>query len=97
MSELQGKRWNELLHKRLDDHGFTIHHIKEWREQQCETGRPSGLADFYELHGLCFDCQSMGVKFLGERDDVGIWDVCNTCQGTGKAVRSEWKNPISPL
>jgi hypothetical protein len=94
MSE-QGRRWNELPHKRLEDHGFSINRIKDWRKREFDAGRPSTLSDFYDAHGLCFDCQSMGVQYLGERNGSALWDFCGTCRGTGLATRAEWQRPIS--
>jgi hypothetical protein len=85
----------------LDDHGFSILKIKNWREVEYRADRPHGLADFYVAHGLCSDCGAQGVRMIGwiepstEEDfeaakalDVKLlplWEVCPACSGTGKA------------
>jgi hypothetical protein len=95
----------------LEQHGFSILGIKEWREKEYDAGRPNGLDDFYAFHGLCFDCQSNGVQMVGwsdpadgeevaaakalEVEQLPVFAVCTTCDGTGKADRSKWKKPAA--
>jgi len=54
-------------------HGFSIQAVKEWRAQEFDAGRPSGLEDFYRAHGLCLDCRANGSRLLGCQwiDDKG--------------------------
>ena len=52
-----------LVHK----HGLTIQAIKQWREQQQESGLPSSLEDFYRAHGFCWACRSEGALLVGVR------------------------------
>jgi hypothetical protein len=95
--------------KRLEDHGFDLVKIKEWRKAEADAGRPSGLDDFYAAHGLCRDCGSYGARMIGwskpvneidakASEELGLeqlpfYEVCSTCQGTGKAERSKWQLP----
>jgi len=50
-----GKKFNEINHKttRLEEHGFSLIAIREWREQESVAGRPSSFNDFYRIHGIC--------------------------------------------
>ena len=48
-----GKRIQWL---RLEDHGYSLVGIKEWRTRELEAGRPSSLRDFYAAHGICAAC-----------------------------------------
>jgi hypothetical protein len=93
----------------LENHGFSINKIKEWREHAFREGRPHELADFYATHGLCYDCGGQGVLMIGwsePRDEkegeaakalnvteLPVYEVCSTCRGSGKADRSSWKKP----
>jgi len=93
--------------KRLEDHGFNLVKIKEWRRAEADAGRPSGLDDFYAAHGLCKDCGSYGARMIGWSkptneiytnaaeelgvDQLPLYETCPTCNGTGKAERSKWK------
>jgi hypothetical protein len=74
--------------------------IREWREARTESGLPNSLEDYYAAHGLCFDCQAHGAQMIGWSEPVTpvdfqaaddfslekfpLYDVCPTCQGTGK-------------
>jgi hypothetical protein len=91
----------------LEDHGWSIQKIKEWREVEFDAGRPNGLGDFYAAHGLCFDCGSTGVQMIGwskpagpeefqaceelGTDELPLYAVCPTCMGSGTAPRIAWK------
>ena len=95
---------------RLEDHGVDLVKIKEWRKAEMDAGRPSGLDDFYDAHGLCLDCGSSGAQMIGWSkpssatdiraaeefglEELTLYDVCPTCQGTGRAERSEWKGAV---
>jgi hypothetical protein len=73
--------------------------VRAWREQQTEL-EPRTLEDYYKVHGLCFDCLGQGAKMIGWSDpatsedleavralnleQLPLYDVCPTCQGTGK-------------
>lgn len=92
---------------RLEDHGFNLFAIRDWRAAEFDAGRPNGLGDFYAAHGLCFDCRSEGVQIVEWRspidridveraaalgiEKVPIYERCSTCGGSGKANRSQWK------
>jgi hypothetical protein len=98
--------------KSLEEHGFDLVKIKEWRNAEADEGRPSGLDDFYAAHGLCMDCGSYGAQMTGWSkpssasdiraaeefglEELPLYDVCPTCQGTGRAERSQWKGTIIP-
>ena len=105
--ELKVRGKNGLLPFRgLEYFGFSIDYIKDWRAREHSAGRPSGLEDFYELHGLCIDCLSKGVRDIGWSEPsemeieaanergmklLPLYEVCPTCDGTGKADRSKWE------
>jgi hypothetical protein len=84
--EKRGKLWSELSsHTSLEEHGLTTSAIKKWRQREFDAGRPSELKDFYEVHGLCFECRCSGAVMVSWNDDVGapLWEVCPVCKGTG--------------
>jgi hypothetical protein len=58
----------------LRKHGFTLETVKEWRAQQHEAGRPSGLDDFFRAHGMCHQCAGEGRLVTGVRwrDEEGL-------------------------
>jgi hypothetical protein len=93
------------------DHGFTMAAIKEWREAQHAKGLPNSLGDFYAAHDLCFDCEGHGVQMTGwtqplpeevrvakelNVERLPLYSVCETCHGTGRAPRSEWRKTDCP-
>ena len=41
----------------LEDHGFSLFVIRDWRATEFDAGRQNGFDDFYAAHGLCFDRQ----------------------------------------
>ena len=82
----QGVRWNETkgaasggIHKRIFE-------IKQWREQEHNAGRPSGLEDWFRAHELCFACKSSGTdpSPTGWDGDFPLFSDCETCGGTGR-------------
>lgn len=90
--------------------GQSINHIREWRARQ-PAGERSGLEDFYEAFGLCFDCLACGVipadfsspsaaeiaEYSGKLPDLlPKYEQCPTCCGTGKAPRTRWKFTWEP-
>ncbi len=93
--------------KSLEDHGFDLVKIKEWRTAEAGAGRPSSLEDFYAANGLCFDCGAYGARMIGWSnptneievkaavelgvDQLPLYETCRTCNGIGKADRSEWR------
>src|SRR5215471_16746507 len=91
-----------LRFRTLEEHGFSLKMIKEWRERETAAGRPSGLADFYAAYGLCFDCESHGARMIGwgagpaetevsnsfGTEELPLYGVCSTCGGSGHAPRS---------
>ena len=83
-----GRKYDELGYKakRLEDYGFSLLGIKEWRAQETAAGRPSGLDDFYRTHGICAACKCSGIQMTGwdELDQVPLWTICPTCGGTGR-------------
>jgi hypothetical protein len=87
-----GKKFNEINHKttRLEEHGFSIIAIKEWRERELAAGRPSSLDDFFRIHGICSTCKCYGLQMTGWHGEAGVplWTVCPTCGGTGRVPPS---------
>ena len=83
-----GQKYDELNHRalRLEDHGFSLLGIKEWRAIEMAAGRPSGLNDFYRIHGVCAACKCSGVLMTGwdEHNQVPLWTICHVCSGTGR-------------
>lgn len=43
-------------------HGFTLRQIWEWRCAESSAGRPSGLYDFYNAHGIAHGMPSKQPK-----------------------------------
>jgi len=63
--------------------------IKAWRAARYEAGLPSGLKDFYEVNGFCFQCNGTGWREEdGYRRNGYRYRACGGCNGTGKAVQS---------
>ena len=104
-------RKGSIPYRGLEYFGLSINHIKQWREREYDQGRPSGLEDFYAVHGLCFDCGSTGVREIGYshpseseteaanelgREQLPVYGVCATCGGTGKADRAKWVVRLKP-
>ncbi len=58
----------------LTRRGFSIGAVKQWREREHESGRPSGLDDFYRAHQICVECGGHGSFVTGVRwrDTDGI-------------------------
>jgi hypothetical protein len=80
-----GKKLSEIIRRTsLEEHGYDLMAIKEWRAREHHAGRPSGLDDFFRSHGLCVACRCHGVVLTGW-DDSGesLWEVCPVCWGTG--------------
>ena len=88
------------------DHGFSLDAIKEWPSAQHAAGLPDSLADFYEAHGLCLDCGGHSVQMIGwsaprpgevgaaeelNVEELPVYNVCDTCHGTGRSRRSQWR------
>lgn len=85
-----GQKYRELIHigKRLEDHGLSLLGIKAWREKEMAAGRPSGLEDFYRIHGVCAACRCTGLQMTGwdEQDQVPLWTICSACGGSGRTT-----------
>lgn len=85
-----GKKLNELGFKttRLEEHGFSIDGIREWRLQEYEAGRRSSLEDFDRIHGICRACSCYGLQMTGwdEESAVPLWTICTGCGGSGRVV-----------
>lgn len=79
----RGRRWNDIKHTSLEEHGVNIAAIKEWRKRESDSGRPSELIDFFRQHGLCHDCQCTGAKIVDWDGEIPLWDTCVTCGGSG--------------
>jgi hypothetical protein len=47
----------------LQEHGYGIEQVKQWRTDQEKAGKPSSFDDFLRAHGLCVHCHSAG-KFI---------------------------------
>jgi len=58
----------------LARHGLTIQEAKEWRQKECEEGRPSGFEDFLRAYRLCLECRGEGTQVVGvhwrDADDI---------------------------
>lgn len=95
-----------VRYRELEDHGFSIQKIKEWRDTEHKAGRPGGLEDFYAAYGICFDCEAHGAQMIGWSapsvaetktsnalgvNELPLYGICPTCCGSGKADRSKWK------
>ncbi len=67
---------------------FGVAEITEWREQEQAAGRPSGLEDFYLLHGLCWVCRSRGYHpaVVGMDGNLPLFEECDACGGTGAKI-----------
>jgi hypothetical protein len=72
--------------KSLKGHGHSLETIKDWRAREYEAGRPSGLKDFYDSHGLCFECRCTGEKIAGWDGKQYLLETCKACGGTGKST-----------
>jgi hypothetical protein len=83
-----GKKFNEIGHKttRLEEHGFSLLAIREWRERESGAGRPSSLDDFYRLHGICAACKCYGLQMTGwdAESESPLWTICSVCGGSGR-------------
>jgi hypothetical protein len=83
-----GQRFDEINHKttRLEEHGFSLIAIKEWREREAAAGRPSSLNEFYRIHGICSTCRCYGLQMTGwdAESEVPLWTVCSASGGTGR-------------
>jgi hypothetical protein len=55
-------------------HGYSIQAVKDWRERECNAGRPSGLEDFSKAYGLCNACRANGNFIIGVHwaDESGV-------------------------
>lgn len=82
----RGRPIYELHRTSMEALGYTIAAIKEWREQEHNAGRPSGLEDFYRAHGICFTCRASGITVspVGWDGDTPLHEQCPICGGTGK-------------
>jgi hypothetical protein len=47
----------------LQEHGYGIEQVKQWRTDQQKAGKPSSFDDFLRAHRLCVPCHSAG-KFI---------------------------------
>src|SRR5689334_16276112 len=80
----------------LEDHGFSIQGIQEWRKSQDAA---VGLNDFYAAHGLCLNCGGRGGQVIGWSapstsevevasalgvSELPLYDTCPTCGGSGQ-------------
>ena len=80
-----GKRYSDLPHTHLWAF-YSIQKVREWREKEHNSGRPSSLEDFYRAHGLCFACRAtgVGVSPVGFDGETPLFAVCQVCCGTAK-------------
>jgi hypothetical protein len=64
----------------------SIFAIKEWRQQEHDAGRRSGLNDYFSTHGYCFDCKATGIRVspAGWEGDVPLFEQCGVCNGTAR-------------
>jgi hypothetical protein len=92
----RGQTWRELA-SRLPYAGmsfglcgtlFSVQEVKDWREQELNAGRPSGLEDFYLLHGLCWPCRSRGYTHTPVDPDgkQQLFEECEACGGKGSRI-----------
>jgi hypothetical protein len=69
------------LWKDLEDHGYSLMAVKEWRTHERDAGRPYTLEDFLKAHGLCAECGAHGVRFVQNANE---FQPCSVCGGSGK-------------
>jgi hypothetical protein len=92
----RGQTWRELACK-LPFAGlpfglcgtlFSVQEIKDWREQEQNAARPSGLDDFYRSHGFCWSCRSRGYAPAPVDSDgnLPLFEECEACGGTGSWI-----------
>lgn len=83
-----GRKFNEIQHSTttLEEHGFSLLGIREWRKQRSDAGLASSLGDFYRLHGIRAVCRGYGLQMTGwdEESQVPLWTICSNCGGTGR-------------
>jgi len=71
--------------KSFTDHGYNLAAIKQWRQEEADAGRPCDLQDFMLAHGLCVACGATGLNLV---KDVGEYQLCRSCGGSGKSQDS---------
>lgn len=71
-------------------HGYGLSQIKQWRTQQHDAGKPSGLDDFLMTHGLCVHCHAAGRTISGVRwrDSSNIEHSVPIVEGGSETVAS---------
>jgi len=84
-----GSLWSETKGAKSGGIQPRILEIRRWREQEQNAGRPSGLEDWFRIHGLCFACKSGGTdpNPTGWDGDTPLFSDCAVCGGTGKTSR----------
>jgi hypothetical protein len=75
---------------------FSVQEITDWREQEQNAGRPSGLEDFYCSHGLCWPCRSRGYNPAAVDTDgnLPLFEECEACGGAGASVNPSDDNDV---
>lgn len=92
--EVQGMPFEEARSKRIPINA-SIQQIKDWRTNEAEAGRPSGLDDYCRAHGinLCAACMGEGVtrndnglgfKPVGWDGNTQLFERCPACEGKGQ-------------
>lgn len=78
--------WSELAQERFQTYQDHLPKVRKWRERELAAGRPSGLGDYFRVHGLCFACSSTGTRLepVGWNGETPLFEVCPVCGGTGK-------------
>jgi hypothetical protein len=75
---------------------FGLQETQAWREQEKAAGRPSGLQDFYDLHGLCWPCRSRGYNPVAVGTDgiSPLFEECTACEGSGAVISPTDDNDV---
>ena len=86
----RAKPWSQIASERYQELQRRLPEVKKWREQEHDAGRPSGLEDFFNVHGLCFTCKTTGTRLDPVDWDGGtpLFEECPVCGGTGKLLIS---------
>jgi len=82
----QGSRWSPMAQARYQAYTDSGPAIKQWRQQEHDADRPSGLEDYFRAHSLCFACKSTGTYLspTGWDGEIALYIECGVCGGMGK-------------
>ena len=91
MTNRQATPWTETARAKYQAFQDMLPAVKQWRQEEQDAGRPSGLHDFFRTHGLCFECKTTGLDLspIGGDAETPLYRQCDHCGGTGKIVTPE--------